>query len=601
VIKLSDYVTQFLADQGIKHVFMLTGGGCMHLVDSFGRQKGIEYICCLHEQAVAFAAQAYAEYVNGLGCALVTTGPGGTNAMTGVAAAWMDSSSTVFLSGQVKRADLLLGRGVRTMGPQEVDIVSVVRPITKYAATILEPNEVRYELEKAIHLATTGRRGPVWLDFPLDVQAAMVDETRLRRYMLEPAGGDRREMLRAKVAEAIKLLNASERPVLYLGNGSRNASKKGLVRNLAETLEIPVLVSWKALDILPEDYPFYVGRPGSVGQRGANFTQQNADCIVVIGARLDLPSVAFNHKNFARAATKILVDVDPKEIAKFDMPIDVPVEADAEAFIEELIAQAGALAGKDWSQWLRRSKEWQAKYPVVLEQYWDDSGGFVNTYVLIDVLADLATEDDLIAPGSSGPCSEIVLQTHRVKGHQRLVNAPSLGAMGTGLPGAIGACVASGGKRTICVIGDGGFQLNIQDLETVYRLQLPIKYFILCNGSYASIVTTQRNYFEGRFVGSNPESHLTLPNIRSVAEAYGILTEEIRDHNNIREKVKSILDRPGPMVIAVHTSPNQTTQPRTTSVVRPDGIIVSAPMEDLTPQLPRDEFRANMIIPPLEQ
>jgi acetolactate synthase-1/2/3 large subunit len=600
VIKLSDYVTQFLVDHGIKHVFMLTGGGCMHLVDSFGRQKGIEYICCLHEQAAAFAAQAYAEYVNGLGCALVTTGPGGTNAVTGVAAAWMDSSSTVFLSGQVKRADLLHGRGVRTMGPQEVDIVSVVKPITKYAVTILEPDDVRCELEKAIHLATTGRRGPVWLDIPLDVQAALVDETRLRGYTPEPVRGDRGEVLKAKVAEAVKLLSVSERPVLYLGNGSRNANMKGLVRNLAETLKIPVLISWKALDFLPEDYPFYAGRPGSVGQRGANFTQQNADCIVVIGARLDLPSIAFNHKNFARAATKVLVDVDPKEITKFDMPIDVPVEADAEAFIKVLISQAGALAGKDWSRWLRRSKEWQAKYPVVLKEYWDDSCGYVNTYVLIDVLADLATEDDLIAPGSSGPCSEIALQAHRVKGRQRLVNAPSLGAMGTGLPGAIGSCVASGGKRTICVIGDGGFQLNIQELETVHRLQLPIKYFILCNGAYASIVTTQRNYFEGRFVGSNPESHLTLPNVRLVAEAYGLLTEEIRDHKNIREKVKSILDRPGPMVVAVSISSGQTTQPRTTSAVRPDGVIVSAPMEDLAPLLPRDEFRANMIIPPLE-
>jgi acetolactate synthase-1/2/3 large subunit len=376
---------------------------------------------------------------------------------------------------------------------------------------------------------------------------------------------------------------------------------KGKVRRLADTLRIPVLLSWKALDLLPEDYLYYAGRPGSVGQRGANFTQQNSDCIVVIGARLDLPSVAFNHKNFARAAKKVVVDVDPKEIAKLDMVIDVPVEADAEDFIDELIAQAGPLGGKDWHQWLRRSKEWQTKYPVVLKEYWDDSSEYVNTYVLIDVLADFATEEDLIAPGSSGPCSEIVLQAHRVKDRQRVVNAPSLGAMGTGLPGAIGSCIASGGKRTICVNGDGGFQLNIQDLETVHRLQLPIKFFILCNGTYGSIVTTQMNYFSSRFVGSNPESHLTLPDIRRIADAYGIPTAELRSQENIKERVKSILDQPGPVVVAVNTSPDQKTQPRTTSSIRQDGSIVSAPMEDLAPLLPRDQFRSEMIIPPLEE
>ena len=573
----------------------------MHLVDSFGRQQGIEYVCCLHEQAVAFAAEAYAEYVNGLGCALVTTGPGGTNAVTGVTAAWMDSASTIFLSGQVKRADLLHSRGVRTMGPQEVDIVSIVKPITKYAATVLEPSDIRYHLEKAVHLATTGRRGPVWLDFPLDVQATMVDENKLRSYTPEPPPGITGDALSSKVAEALKLLSAAERPVLYLGNGARNAAMKGMIGTLVETLKIPVLISWKALDFLPEDHPYFAGRPGAVGQRGANFTQQNADCMVVIGARLDLPSVAFNHKNFARAATKVVVDVDAKEIAKFEMKIDVEVEADAEAFIRELIAQSGSLAGRDWSAWVRRTKGWQAKYPVVLPEYWDDTKGYVNTYVLVDALADLAREEDLIAPGSSGPCSEIALQAHRVKGSQRVVNAPSLGAMGTGLPGSIGSCVASGGKRTICVNGDGGFQLNIQDLETVHRLQLPIKYFILCNGTYASIITTQKNYFEGRFVGSNPQSHLTLPDVRRVAEAYGIPSAEILNHEGIREKVQAILDQPGPVVVAVNVSSDQPTQPRTTSIVRPDGSIVSKPMEDMAPLLPREEFLANMIIPPLEE
>jgi acetolactate synthase-1/2/3 large subunit len=598
VIKLSDYVVNFLEQVGIRHVFMLTGGGCMHLVDSFGRSR-IEYVCCLHEQACAFAAQAYSEYRNGLGVALVTTGPGGTNAVTGVAAAWMDSSSTLFLSGQVKRADLKYGRHVRTMGPQEVDIVSIVRPITKYAATVMDSLDIRYHLEKAVHLAQSGRRGPVWLDFPLDVQAAMIDESQLRPFMPEPTEFSE-SGLRKSVSDAIRLLNEADRPVLYIGNGSRNAKNTGLVDDLIDTLGIPVLISWKAIDFLPESHPLYAGRPGAIGQRGANFTQQNCDAILVLGARLDLPSVAFSHKNFARAAKKVIVDIDPAELAKFEMPIDVPILASAEGFIEEFLRQKADLVPKDRSFWLQRTQDWKRRYPVMDSQSWEGAQPLVNTYALVHAIAEASAEDDLLAPGSSGPCSEIFLQAWPVKPGQRIVNAPSLGAMGTGLPGSIGSCLASGRKRTICVNGDGGFQLNIQDLETVRRLNLPIKYFILCNGTYASIMTTQRNYFQGRMVGSDPSSNLTLPDIRKVAEAYGIASCEIKDQTNIREEVRAVLNHPGPVVCAVNVSSDQVTAPRATSSVRPDGTIVSLPMEDLAPRLPREVFLSEMIIPPLE-
>lgn len=569
----------------------------MHLVDSVGRQQGLEYVCCLHEQAVAFATHAHAEFSGSLAAALVTTGPGGTNAITGLAAAWIDSTPCIFLSGQVKRADLLTSRGVRSMGPQELDIVSVVRSLTKYAKTLLEPNDVRYELESAFHLANSGRRGPVWLDIPLDVQAQMIDETKLRAFT---AGlSVEKEDLQRKVSAAVELLMQAHRPVLFIGNGARGAHNRGLVRQLTDRLQIPVLLTWKSMDMLPDDYPWFAGRPGSVASRGANFTQQNADFILVVGARLDMPQTAFSHKNFARGAKKVLIDVDPLEVAKFEMPIDVPVIADAADFISELLEQLGDISIPEVSTWIDKTKSWIRKYPVILPEYWQQDSRFVNLYVLIDVLSDCCTANDVLAPGSSGACSDVFLQCFRVKEGQRVVNSPSLGAMGTGLPGSIGSCLASGRRRTICVNGDGGFQLNIQDLETVHRLNLPIKYFILCNGTYASIMATQRNYFQGRMVGSDPSSHLTLPNILKVADAYGIQTCQISNHTEIRDRVKTVLDLPGPVVCAVNVSSDQTIAPRATSSVRSDGTIVSLPMEDMAPRLPRDVFLSEMLIPPL--
>ena len=600
--KLSDYVLEFVARAGVKHLFMLAGGGCMHLADSAGRAQGLEYVCCLHEQACAFAAEAYAEYTNHLGVALVTTGPGGANAVTGVAAAWIEGASCLFLSGQAKRADLIGDRGVRSMGPQEVDIVSIVRPITKYAKTILQPESIRYELEQAVYLATHGRRGPVWLDIPLDVQAAMVDEAGLPGFTPEepepagPAG-----VLREQVAAAIDLLNRSERPVLLLGNGVRSAAAAGLVTRLVDTLKIPVLLTWKVVDLLPEEHPHYAGRPGAIGQRGANFTQQNADCLLVLGARLDLPQTAFSHENVAREATKILVDIDAAEIAKLRMPIDVPVCADAADFIAEFLRQLGSLRPKDRSCWTERAKEWQRQYPVVVPEYWNTPAGQVDVYALMDVLSEELGADDLLAPGSSGPCSDIFMQAFRVRAGQRVVNAPGLGAMGTGLPGTIGACLASGRRRTVCVNGDGGFQLNIQELETVRRLNLPIKYFVLCNGGYASIIAMQRNHFQGRLVGSEPSSRLTLPELGPVARAFGIPAIEVDDHAALRRTVRQVLSHDGPMVCAVRTSADQPVAPRAKSVMRPDGSMVSRPMEDMWPFLPRDEFLANMIVAPLEE
>jgi acetolactate synthase-1/2/3 large subunit len=601
MVKVSDYIIDFVAQQGVSHIFMLPGGGAMHLNDSLGRNKKLSYVCNLHEQACAIAADAYSQYTNNLGVALVTTGPGGTNTITGVAGAWLDSTPVLFISGQVKRPDMIRDRGVRQMGFQEIDIISLVRPITKYAVTVMEPSSIRYHLEKAVHLAKHGRPGPVWIDVPLDVQAAMIDENNLQGFdeseILQRTEG---EALAEKVSLAIELLNKAERPVILAGNGIRLSNALDDFFRLIGALNIPVLTTWKAADFLPENHPLYAGRPGAIGQRGANFTQQNADWLLIIGARMDLGQTAYTHANFARGARKIMVDIDAAEITKMQMKIDVPVISDAGDFLREFNSQLSKIEKKDRSKWLIRCKEWQARYPVILPEYWNDRG-YVNDYVLIDVLSDELSGNDILIPGSSGACSERTMQAIRVKAGLRIFNSQGLGPMGFGIPAAIGGCIASGKRRTVCIDGDGGFVMNIQDLETVKRLGLPIKFFVLNNGGYVSIQTTQKNYFGGNYVASTSSSGLTLPDITAVSKAFQIPADRIADHKRIREKVREILETEGPVVCEVIVSPEQGTAPRVSSRTLKDGSMVSMPMEDMWPPLDREELSANMLIPKKEE
>jgi acetolactate synthase-1/2/3 large subunit len=596
-MKLSDYVFQFVAKLGVKHVFLFAGGGAMHLVDSVGRNKKLTYICNLHEQACAIAADAYSQYTNHLGVALVTTGPGGTNTLTGVAGAWLDSIPMLMISGQVKRADRIGASGVRQMGFQEINIIDLVSPITKYAVTVMDPERIRYELGKAAYLATHGRPGPVWIDIPLDVQAAQVQENDLAEFTPEAAHSqpDQSEpSLPEKVSQAIALLNNAKRPVILAGNGIRLSDAQDDFLALIEKLGIPVLTTWKAADFLPEDHPFFVGRPGASGQRGANFTQQNADWLMILGARMDFGQTAYSQGTFARGARKIMVDIDSAEIQKLKMKIDVPVYADSGDFIREFRRQTRKVIRKEFSEWLTTCKGWQKKYPVVLPEYWQQKI-FVNDYVLIDVLSDELKKNDLLIPGSSGACSERTMQAIRVKAGLRIFNSQGLGSMGFGIPAAIGGCLASGRKRTVCIEGDGGFIMNIQELETVKRLNLPIKFFVLNNGGYVSIQTTQKNYFAGHFVGSSTASGLTLPDIKRVARSFDIAAAQLKNHNGIREKIREILQMEGPVVCEVMVSPDQVTAPRVSSRQRKDGSMESLPMEDLWPFLNREEFELNML------
>jgi acetolactate synthase-1/2/3 large subunit len=389
------------------------------------------------------------------------------------------------------------------------------------------------------------------------------------------------------------LLSEARRPVILAGNGIRLAGAADGFRSMIGRLGVPVLTTWKAADLIPDDHPLYAGRPGAVGQRGANFVQQNADWILIIGARLDFGQTAYRHENFAPGAVKIMVDIDPAEIGKMQMRIDVPVVSGAGDFIRELDRQIQTGTEVDRSRWLDRCRRWQKEYPVVLAEYWKTTG-HVNDYVLIDVLSDQLSADDLLVPGSSGACSERTMQAVRVKAGLRVFNSEGLGPMGFGIPAAIGACIASGRRRTICVDGDGGFAMNLQELEVVRRLDLPIKFFVLNNGGYGSIQATQKTYFSNHFVASTRSSGLTLPDVTSVATAFGIPSAGLSDHTNIRERVRDILATGGPMICEVRVSPEQPTAPRVASRQKEDGSMESAPMEDLWPFLDREELRRNM-------
>jgi acetolactate synthase I/II/III large subunit len=600
-MKLSDYVMRFIAAAGVKHVFMLPGGGAMHLDDSVGRCKDLQFVCTLHEQAASIAAEAYARATNHLGVALVTSGPGGTNAITGLAGAWLASTPCLFVSGQVKRSDLKGDSGVRQRGPQELDIVAVVQSITKYAALVTDPASIRFHLEKAVALATSGRKGPVWIDIPLDVQATQIDPDSLVGFegLGEEALGDE-AALQANVARALALLSEAQRPVLLAGNGVHHSGAKADFVELVRRLQVPVLTTWAGADLLSYDDPLYVGRPGTIGSRPANFAVQNSDLVLSLGARLDFDVTGFNQAQYARAARKIVVEIDPAELRKFTaMTIDLSVLADCGRFIREMNRQLAGSAGRKCGEWADRCRRWKEKYPVVLPEYWQNER-WVNTYVFAKVLCEETVAGDLVVPGSSGAGIDMFWMAYEGKEGQRAFSTGGLGAMGFGIPAGIGACLGSGGRRTITVDGDGGFYMNIQELAAVAHLNLPIKYFVLNNQGYASIRMMQRNHFQGHLVGCDATSGLALPDTVAVARAFGITATRIETHARMREQIREVLAQPGPTVCDVLVDPDLLVSPRARSVVRPDGSIVSAPLEDLWPPLDRDEFRGNMIVPPLE-
>jgi acetolactate synthase-1/2/3 large subunit len=606
-MKLSDYVVRFVANQGVKHVFLVTGGGAMHLNQSLGAQSSIEPVCNSHEQASAICAEAYAKATNHLGVCMVTTGPGGTNAITGVAGAWLDSTPTLFISGQVKRPDRMFDKdgrplGMRQLGVQEVDIVSIVKPITKYAVTVLDPSEIRYHLEKAVHLALHGRPGPVWIDLPLDVQASPLEDlSRLRGFEAsEVRESSAQQSISQDVATLIQKLNRAERPLLFAGNGIRLAKAEREFEQLRQLLRIPTAATWCAADLVPSDDPLYVGRPGSVAARGANFALQNSDFLVAIGVRLDFAITGYAPQNLARGAYKAAVDIDRAELEKLHPYLQQPIHADAKQFLTELLARKDSIGLKDHADWDARCADWKTRYPVVTEEHRKPEGP-VSVFHLAEVIGTAVKPEDRLVVGSSGSAIEIYLLAFPTLHSQRLFHTAGLGAMGFGLPMAIAVALANPGREVIAVDGDGGFMFNIQELETVRRLQLPIKFFVMNNDGYSSIRASQRAYFGKANLGCDRTNGLTVPDLVRVGEAFGLTTTVIRDQRNLREDVRRVLNMSGPVVCDVHVLPDEIRAPRLQSYQKPDGSFVSKPLEDLFPFLPREEFLANMIVEPLPE
>lgn len=592
MIKLSDYVFKYIESKGVKHVFMLPGGGAMHLVDSLGKSS-LEYIACQHEQAASIAAEAYGQHTNDIGVCLTTSGPGATNAITGVTAGWIDSTPMFIISGQAKRSDLIGDTGVRQIGSQEVQIIDMVKPITKYAVQIMEPSEIRYHLEKAYHKATTGRPGPVWLSIPLDVQAAMLDEETLTGYMPEKDAEQEANVseteLESAVEKTLELLKKSKKPLVLAGNGIKLSGATDVFYQLIDTLHIPVETTWKTIDMMGEEDALYLGHPGAMGDRGANLILQSADLLISIGSRIDTSITAFNEPHFGMSAKKVLVDIDQHELDRMHLEqVEVALACDAGRFIDCLLRKATEQNDEisanhhTWEQWIAEGKALREKYPTVTDEH-RDKEDYVSAYYFTELLCKYTTVDDVIVPESSGAAGEITYQAFKPKRGQKMKNAAGLGSMGFGLPYALGSCLANGEKRTILINGDGAFQLNIQELETIVRLQLPIKIFIWNNGGYASIRSMQNNTFEGHQVASGESSGLSMPNISRVASAYGIPTEQIRDNRELEEKLPQILSDDKLVLCEIFISQDDVVSPRTKTFRRPDGTMESSKLEQMWP------------------
>lgn len=588
--RVADYIADFVESLGVSHVFLLPGGGAMHLNDAVGKHPRLEVVACHHEQAAAIAAEAYGRIQQNIGVAMVTTGPGATNAVTAVAGAWIESVPLLVLSGQVKRADLLRGSPLRQKGVQEVDIVSIVRPITKYAVTVERPEDIRRELERATFLARTGRAGPVWIDVPLDVQGAPIDPTSLEGWQSDAAVAPVIDT--AQLAQIRTLLENAERPLILAGHGVRLSGAAAAFRDWVEAMGVPVVTTWNALDLLPYDHPLYVGRPGVVALRAPNFAVQNADLLIAIGSRLDNIITAYAPRDFARHARKVVVDVDAHEIAKLDMPIDVAITSDAGDFIRALNTSARC----ERPQWLARCADWKARYGVNDGQPFPTQGA-ISHFHFADALSDAVPADTLVSTGSSGLAVEVFYTVFRNRPGQRVFLTSGLGAMGYGLPAAIGACLANGRRPMVAVESDGSLQLNLQELATLRGQNLPICLVVMNNGGYASIRNTQRNYFESRFVGTGPEAGLWMPDLQELARTYELPYLRISDAAELVVGLAQAVTAPRPMIVEVMLQHDEVLAPKVAAVPQANGSMASMPLEDMSPLLPLEQLQAEMLTP----
>lgn len=605
-VRVADYIFQRLANAGMKQVFIVTGGGAMHLNDAVGRCSSVAYVCCHHEQACAIAAEGYARVSGIPGIVQVTTGPGGINALNGVFGAWTDSIPMFVVSGQVKRETCMSFTNVplRQLGDQEADIISMVKGITKYAAMIREPEDIRYHLEKAIYLINSGRPGPVWLDIPSDVQAAVVSPSEMRSFAPEkedcllPHLSEANE-LDKHVSKLLEMIKKAERPVFMVGNGVRLAGAYEIFQELVEKLGIPVVTAFNAHDLITSDHPYYAGRPGTIGDRAGNFVAQNSDLLLVVGSRLNIRQISYNWQAFARAAYKVQVDIDKSEMDKPTVNIDWKITADAKPFFQLMVDKLNEHPKEPHTTWIKWSKERLKRYPTMLQKHKEAPDGFINPYHFVHILQSNLEAHDVLVCGDATACI-VPFQVVQIKKGQRLFSNSGDASMGYDLPAAVGAAIAHGGKRRIiCSAGDGSIQMNIQELQTIVHHQLPIKIFVYNNDGYLSMKQTQDGYFKLR-IGAEKNSGVSFPDMVKIAQAYGIPARRWHSAAQAEDEITEVLSSQGPELVDVSLDPAQVFEPKLASRRLADGRMYSAPLEDLAPFLSPEELRENMIIPCLE-
>lgn len=621
--RLADYVADFLVEKGISDCFMITGGGAMHLNDALGHKEGLHCYYNHHEQACAIAAEGYARVENKMAVCCVTTGPGGTNAITGVVGGWLDSVPMFILSGQVRydttaryTSQFTDGLPLRAVGDQEFDITKSVSCMCKYAAMLEEPLQIKYMLEKAYHLAMTGRKGPVWIDIPVNFQGCTIETDDLIPY--DPAEDEKAmpQPVSKETAEAvIEKIKKAKRPVLYAGNGIRLSGGYAEFRKAVEMLGIPVVTCWDSIDAIEDADPLYVGRGGIMGDRPGNFAVQNADLVLAVGNRLSIRQVGYNWKTWAREAFVIMVDVDPAELKKHTIHVEMPVCADAKDFFTALNACVEQEPGNDGDkeseniepvfagqEWIAACQNWKKNYPVTLPGHWEEDGRHANVYAFIKYLSSSLPEGNMTVVSNGSAC---VVGSHNYviqKGARFLINS-AIASMGYGLPAAIGACVAIGGKETVCIEGDGSLMMNLQELQTVLTNRLPIKLFLINNQGYHSIRQTQNNLFGGHTkVGIGPESgDLSFPDYGKLAAAFGYPYFEAHSNEEMKKAVDDALAADGPVICEIFVSSEQNFEPKSATKKLEDGSLFSPPLEDLAPFLDREEVRRNLFIAPVEE
>lgn len=594
MIKLANYVAEFFAAQNIRDVFTITGGGAMHLNDAFGHHRALHCTYNHHEQACAMAAEAYARLTGNLALVCVTSGPGGTNAITGVMGGWVDSIPMFVVSGQVKFSTTIRSTDVplRQLGDQEFNITDSVACMTKYAMMVTDPDSIAYHLERALYLATHGRPGPVWLDVPLNVQGAMIDTDALSHYdpaedaaILPPPPAE------AAIQQMLERISQAKRPVLLAGGGIRTGKAHELFLQVVDRLNIPVVTAWNAHDVIWDDHPLYCGRPGTIGTRGGNFVVQNSDLLVSFACRMNIRQISYEWQNFASEAYKIAVDIDEGELRKPTLCIDLPIHADIKAVFEAILVTNYRNPPQRHASWLGWCRAIDRKYPAVSPQFFEHQPP-INPYVFMRTLSEELKEGDVTACGNGSACV-CSFQAMWIQKNQRLFTNSGCASMGYGLPAAIGSAVARKGERVVCLDGDGSVQMNLQELQTLVHNRLNIKLFWLNNNGYHSIRQTQTNVFHSNFCGVDADSGVSFPSAERIAAAYQIPYVRAENPDTLRDDIRRALETEGPVLCEAVLSPEQPFEPKLSSRVLPDGRIVSPPIDDMYPFLERDEYEQN--------